>query len=109
MIRARSHIFDLTPGCDGFLTASGGNGGDFCGPSSPDDDSSANFSFPNQDVITRRRFFGGMKLKFAAVFVAGQYEYLPAGLTRDESAPSFGARDVSEKQTRVSLSGGFDF
>lgn len=108
MIKARSHVFDLTPGCDGFLTG-GGNGGAFCGPVSPDGDLSANFSFPDQDVITRRRFFGGMKLKFAAVFVAGQYEYLPAGRSRDESVSSIGARDSSDKQTRVSLSGGFDF
>ncbi|MDX2023340.1 MAG: hypothetical protein SF187_24105 [Deltaproteobacteria bacterium] len=109
MIKARSNVIDLTPGCDGFLTAGGGNGGAFCGPTSPDADLSANFAFPNQDTITRRRFFGGMKLKFAAVFVAGQYEYLPAGRSRDESVSSLGARDGSDKQTRVSLSGGFDF
>ena len=109
MIRARSNVFDLTPGCDGFITAGGGNGGAFCGPAAPDADLSANFAFPNQDVITRRRFFGGLKLKFAAVFVAGQYEYLPAGRSRDEKVSSLGARDGSDEQTRVSLSGGFDF
>jgi len=109
MIKAKSGVIDATPGCDGFLSNSGSAGGAFCGPVRPDNDLAANFSFPDQDTIIRTRFFGGMKLKFSAVFIAAQYEYIGAGRSRDVSKTSAGARDGSEKQARVSLSGGFDF
>lgn len=109
MIKAKSGVIDATPGCDGFVSSAGGNGGMFCGPMAADNDLAANLEFPNQDTIIRTRFFGGMKLKFAAVFIAAQYEYIPPGRSRDLSKSSAGARDKSGEQTRVSISGGLDF
>lgn len=109
MIKAKSGVIDTTPGCDGFLSSGGTNGGTFCGPTLPDNDLNANFSFADQDAIIRTRFFGGMKLKFAAVFLAAQYEFFPVGRSRDVSKTSIGARDSSNSQARVSVSGGFDF
>lgn len=108
IIKARSGIIDATPGCDGFLTSGGTPGGAFCGPNLPDNDLDANFQFSDQNAILRQRFFGGAKLKFSAVFAAAQYEYIPAGRSRDDSSGG-GARDSSGSQARVSVSGGFDF
>ena len=47
------------------------------------DDLNANFTFPDQDVITRQRCFGGFKLKLSVLFLAAQVEYRPAGTSRD--------------------------
>lgn len=115
LIKAKSGIIDATPGCDGFISGTGGAGGAFCGPSAMDNDLAANFQFRDQKSILRQRFFGGLKLKFAAVFAAAQYEYIPAGRSRDErprdemSASGGGARDNSSAQVRVSISAGLDF
>ena len=113
MIRAKSGFIDATPGCDGHLTNSGLAGGAYCGPTLPDNDLAANFQFRNQSAILRQRYFGGMKLKFAAVFLAAQYEFIPAGRSRDtrtgDGMPLSGAKDSSGRQTRVSISGGLDF
>ena len=52
----------------------------------PGDDLNANFTFPEQDVITRQRWFGGFKLKLSVLFMAAQVEFVPAGTSRDELA-----------------------
>lgn len=109
-IHARSGLIDATPSCDAYLVRTAPMGqtlGDYCGAGASND-GLANFAFPDQDTITRHRFFGGAKLKFAAVFAALQYEIVPAGRSRDENKPN-GARDDSGKQEGVSLSAGFDF
>jgi hypothetical protein len=84
--------------------------GDYCAEAQrgTTNDYLANLAFPDQDTITRHRFFGGAKLKFGTVFVAAQYELVPAGRSRDERKPN-GARDGSEKQESLSLSAGFDY
>jgi hypothetical protein len=112
-IHARSGLIDATPSCDAYLvrTATATQVlGDYCAESQrgSSNDALANFAFPDQDAITRHRFFGGAKLKFAAVFAALQYEIVPAGRTRDQNKAN-GARDGSGKQEGVSLSAGFDF
>jgi hypothetical protein len=112
-IHARSGLIDATPSCDAYLVRTAGVGqalGDYCaeGQRGTSNDALANFAFPDQEAITRHRFFGGAKLKFAAVFAALQYEIVPAGRSRDENKAN-GARDGSGRQEGVSLSAGFDF
>jgi hypothetical protein len=112
-INAKSGVIDATPSCDAFATRTATSVmslSDYCGPGQvgTNNDLVANFKFPDQDLITRQRFFGGVKLKFATVFLAGQYELVPAGRSRDEKKAN-GARDESGRQESISLSGGFDF
>jgi hypothetical protein len=112
-IQARSGQIDATPSCDAFVVRTAAPGqplGDYCAEAQRQsaNDTRANFAFPDQDAITRHRFFGGAKVKFAAVFAAIQYEIVPAGRSRDENKPN-GARDQSGEQRGVSLSAGFDF
>lgn len=111
LIRARSGTIDLTPACDAYATqTSTGSLGAGCAASQrgTSNDALANFAFADQDAIIRQRFFGGIKVKFAALFLAAQYELYPAGRSRDERR-SNGARDTSRKQESLSLSGGVDF
>lgn len=112
-IHARASPVDATPSCDAFVVRTARPGdmlGDYCAEAQrgTGNDNLANFAFPDQDVITRHRFFGGAKLKFATVFVVAQYEIIPAGRSRDERKPN-GARDGSSKQEGLSLSAGFDY
>jgi hypothetical protein len=112
-IKAKSNPLDATPSCDAalvHLAAPGQMLGDYCADSQrgTGNDLAANFAFPNQDTITRHRFFGGAKLKFATMFLTAQYEFVPAGRSRDEARPN-GARDGSSRQHGVSLGAGFDY
>ena len=72
------------------------------------DDLNANFTFPEQDVITRQRFFGGFKLKLSVLFLAAQVDFALAGSSRDSSQTARAA-DRSGAQQTYSLSAGFDF
>lgn len=101
-IKARSGVIDATPNCDAFASPGG------CAASPVGDDALANFTFPEQDVITRQRFFGGFKLKMSVLFLAAQVEFALAGSSRD-SAQTTGAADRSAAQQTYSLSAGFDF
>jgi hypothetical protein len=113
-IDARSGVIDATPACDAYALHAAPPGGAVpsptCAPMQAGtwDDLNANFTFPRQDVITRQRFFGGLKLKLAVLFIAAQYDLVPAGGSRDTKQPN-GARDASEKQQTFSLSAGLDF
>ncbi len=112
-IKAHSGTIDATPSCDAFVARTAPMGqtlGDYCADSQrgTNNDSMANFKFPEQDTITRHRFFGGVKLKFAKVFLTGQYEVIPAGRSRDEKKAN-GPSDESGQQQGVSLSAGFDY
>jgi hypothetical protein len=112
-IKARSGPVDFTPSCDTYVVRTATPGqmlGDYCAESQrgTSNDRVATQAFPDQDTITRHRFFGGAKLKFAAVFASVQYEIVPSGSSRDENKPN-GARDASGKQEGLSLSAGFDF
>jgi hypothetical protein len=111
-IKARSGPIDTTPSCDAYLVRTAAMGqplGDYCAEAQrgTSKDLAANFSLPDQSTITRHRFFGGAKLRFAIVFAALQYEIVPGGRSHD-GKPS-GARDGSRKQEGLSLSAGFDF
>ena len=113
LISARSGVIDATPGCDAFASPGGPPPTPQCAASQtpgPDyqNDLNANFKFPKQDIITRQRFFGGLKLKLSVVFVAAQVEVAIAGSSRD-SAQDIGASDRSATQEKYSLSAGFDF
>jgi hypothetical protein len=77
-IDARSGVIDATPACDAYA------------------------------LITRQRFVAGLKLKLAELFIAAQYDLVPAGGSRDTKQAN-GARDASEKQQTFSLSTGLDF
>jgi hypothetical protein len=112
-IKAHSGIVDATPSCDAYFARTAKMGdklGEYCAESQrgTGNDSMAYFAFPDQDTIARQRFFAGLKIKFATVFMSAQYEFLPAGRSRDEKKPN-GAKDGSGSQDGLSLSAGFDF
>jgi hypothetical protein len=112
-IDARSGVIDATPGCDAYAlehstTPAGSLPNPYCGPAGTANDSLANFTFPHQDLITRQRFFAGFKLKLAVVFLAAEYDLIPAGHSRDDKQVD-GARDESQQQQSFSLSFGLDF
>ena len=109
-IRAHSGVIDATPSCDAFAAPGGPPPNAQCAASQAGsgDDLNANFTFPEQDVITRHRFFGGFKLKLAVLFLAAQVEVAVAGSSRDGSQ-AIGAVDRSATQQTYSLSAGFDF
>jgi hypothetical protein len=116
-IDPRSGVIDATPGCDAVQlsqattpqlvqalpaacpTSQAGTFGDL----------GANFTFPDQKVITRYRYFVGIKLKLAVLFLVAEAALIPAGHTRDTSRGGIAARDTSGTQRSVSVSGGFDF
>jgi hypothetical protein len=113
-IDAVSGVIDATPACDAYALrnsmpgsipdgsrcakAQGGTWGDL----------DANFTFPQQDVITRQRWTLGFKLKLAVLFMVGQLDVIPAGRSHDERQPA-AARDMSGTQQSYSFSAGFDF
>jgi hypothetical protein len=109
-IFAHSKTIDATPSCDATRIAAGLDAGNpYCSPSQvrTKDDFKADFSFPNQNAITRYRLFAGLKIKFAVVFFAAQYEAFFAGSSADGNAAS--AKDQSGTQNALSLSAGLDF
>jgi hypothetical protein len=112
-IKARGNPIDATPSCDAYRVQAAAPGealGDYCANAQRGtaNDYAATFSFPDQDTIKRNRLFGGAKLTFATVFVSAQYEFVPAGRSRDERRAN-GAKDGSGKQKSLSMSAGFDF
>jgi hypothetical protein len=109
-IKAYSGVIDGTPNCDAFAAPGGPPPTPQCAVSQAGagDDLNANFTFPEQDVITRHRFFGGFKLKLSVLFLAAQVEFALAGTSRDGSQ-TVGAADRSAAQQTYSLSAGFDF
>jgi hypothetical protein len=112
-IDARSRVIDATPQCDAAVlqaTAPGTTPASGCNPADVGTwkDLNANFTFPDQDVITRQRWFGGFKLKLSVLFLSAQVELIPAGNSHDDSQPER-ASDHSGAQQTYSLSGGFDF
>jgi hypothetical protein len=116
-IDAQSGVIDATPGCDAYAVKNAAAGGpavsDHCAATQNGtfDDLKANFTFPQQDVITRQRWSGGFKLKLAVVFLVAEYDLIPAGTSHDErqADPSLNGRDESGRQQSFSLSAGFDF
>jgi len=109
-ISARSGVIDGTPNCDAFAAPGGPPPNAQCAASQAGDgdDLNANFQFPEQDIITRQRVFGGFKLKLSVLFLAAQFEFALAGTSRDSSRAG-GAADRSAAQQTYSLSAGFDF
>jgi hypothetical protein len=112
-ISAASGVIDATPSCDAYqvrLAKPGDKLGEYCADQQAGtaNDRVATFAFADQDPIRRQRYSGGAKIKFASVFVTGQYDIFPAGDSRDGRKAN-GARDASAQQTGFSLSGGFDF
>jgi hypothetical protein len=108
-IDARSGVIDATPRCDAFALENAATPpSPYCGQAGNDNDTRANFTFPHQDLITRQRFFAGLKMKLSVFFFTAEYDLIPVGRSRDESQSS-GARDESGQQQSFSLSTGFDF
>ena len=108
-IDARSGVIDATPNCDAYaLEHATVPPSASCGQAGTPNDSLANFTFPQQDVITRQRFYAGFKLKLSVVFLAAEYDLIPAGRSRDGRQVE-GARDDSQQQQSFSLSTGLDF
>jgi hypothetical protein len=111
LIDARSGVIDATPSCDAYQLRQGAVApGPYCAPMQAGtwDDLNANFTFPDQDLITRHRLFVGFKLKLSVLFMAAQYELALRGRSRDAMKIN-GARDASAQQQGFSLSAGFDF
>jgi len=111
--RARSAVIAAPPTCDATVVQAASPTtalGPDCNPADRGTwkDLNANFTFPNQDVIMRQRWFGGFKLKLSVLFLAAQVEYVPAGSSSDDEQPER-ATDRSGAQETYSLSGGFDF
>ena len=112
-IFAHSGRIDATPSCDSTklaaLPADSDPGTPYCASSQAGtkNDSNANFSFPDQDAITRFRLFAGFKLKFSVVFFAAQYDVFFAGSSRYRGSDS--AKDKSTTQSALSLSAGLGF
>jgi len=116
-IDAASGVIDATPACDAYAlrnTAAGtlpdpkestrcaaAQGGSW-------NDLQANFTFPQQDVITRQRWTLGFKLKLAVLFMVGELDIIPSGSSHDQQQPE-AARDMSGTQQSYSFSAGFDF
>jgi hypothetical protein len=112
-IDARSNVIDATPGCDAIAVhAAAANTAPNTGCNPADggtwNDLNSNFKFPDQDVITRQRWFGGLKLKLSVLFLAAELDIIPAGSSHDDSQPERAA-DHSGTQQTYSLSAGFDF
>jgi hypothetical protein len=112
-ITADSGVIDATPSCDAYQVQTAKPGdklGEYCAnnQAGTSNDRLAYFAFSDQEPIRRQRFSGGAKIKFASVFITGQYDIFPAGDSRDGRKAN-GARDTSAQQTAFSLSGGFDF
>ena len=113
-IDARSRLLDATPSCDAFCTRTAAARTGAWATTAPRPSGGrttitlANFTFPTQSPIRRQRLSGGMKVKFATVFLHRRVRPFPAGRTRDGSKAN-GARDDSGRQQAVSLSAGFDY
>jgi hypothetical protein len=116
-IDAVSGVIDATPACDAYAIRSAPAG--MLPPNDPLtrcaasqggtwNDLDANFTFPQQDVITRQRWSLGFKLKLAVLFMVGELDIIPAGSSHDEQQPE-AARDRSGTQQSYHLSAGFDF
>ncbi len=111
-IDARSGVIDATPGCDAFELQQTTDPTKVSPPCSPaqagtTNDTLANFTFQSQDVITRQRWSGGFKLKLAVLFLVAEYDFIPAGHSRDGKQPE--VQDQSGSQQSFSFSTGFDF
>jgi hypothetical protein len=106
-IDAASGALDATPKCDAFASSQSMGGTATCNMATMD--VNANFAFPQQDVITRQRWSGGLKLKLAIMFLVAQYDLIPAGKSHDERQTGAAVRDTSGKQQSFSFSLGLDF
>jgi hypothetical protein len=113
-IDAQSGVIDATPACDAYAAEQAKAGDPAVGHCAASqngpgwNDLRANFTFPQQDVITRQRFSAGFKLKMSVLFVVGEYDIIPAGHSHDGRQPE-AARDTSGSQQSFSTSAGFDF
>jgi len=109
-IDARSGVIDATPSCDAyaFQHATAAPGANCGGPPGTPNDYLADFTFPRQDLITRQRIFAGFKLKLGLLFMASEYDLVPAGRSRDETQ-AMGTIDGSQRQQSFSFSTGLDF
>jgi hypothetical protein len=110
-IDARSGALDATPACDAYaLEHTTGMPSQSCHQTTAGaQDYNANFTFPRQSVITRKRFAAGFKLKLGVLFVTAEYDLIPAGRTRDDMQPTGASVDGSGQQQTFSLAAGLDF
>jgi hypothetical protein len=109
-IDARSGVIDLSPGCDAYALQNSGSAAGSCNPADAGtpNDYQNNYTFARQDLITRQRVFAGFKMKLSVLFMAAEYDFVPAGRSRDGRTTG-GALDASQRQQTFSLSAGFDF
>jgi hypothetical protein len=113
-IDAQSGVIDATPACDAYdvhaATAGGAAAGAHCSAAQNGtwNDLNANFTFPQQSAIIRKRYSAGFKLKLAVLFLVGEFDVIPAGGSHDDKQAA-AARDGSGSQQSFSMSAGFDF
>jgi hypothetical protein len=116
-IDPRSGVIDATPGCDAVVLSQAVTPQQIqalpaaCPASQAGTfgDLGANFTFPDQKVITRYRYYAGFKLRLAVLFLVAEAALIPAGRSRDASRQGVAARDTSGTQRSFAVSGGFDF
>jgi hypothetical protein len=117
-IDAQSGVIDATPACDSYEVrqatdpAKAVNSHCAASQNGTWNDTFANFTFPQQSIITRYRWSGGFKLKLSVLFLVGEYDFVQAGTSQDGKQPSTqtqAVRDRSGSQQSFSLSAGFDF
>lgn len=112
-VRARSALFDLTPGCDGVAAFQGSpSAGSQCTPAqlgTRNDLELGNYQFDDQSVITRKAVFAGVKLRFSKLHLSVQYTRVFESNSRDSTTGGQGARDDARDQDRFALSTGLDF
>src|SRR5450432_1994106 len=84
-IDAQSGVIDATPACDSYEVrqatdpAKAVNSHCAASQNGTWNDTFANFTFPQQSIITRYRWSGGFKLKLSVLFLVGEYDFVQAG------------------------------
>ncbi len=118
LIDPKSGVIDATPGCDAVAVRNATPGdaapSSHCAPAQNGEwnDLNANFTFPDQSIITRQRWFAGFKLRLSVLFLVAEVDLIPAGSSHDDvhdDVQQAAAADRSHRQMTYSLSGGFDF
>jgi hypothetical protein len=112
-IDAQSGVIDATPACDAYNVRQATDPntalpGCKAAQNGTWNDTLANFTFPQQSVITRTRASVGLKLKMSVLFLVGEWDIIKAGGSRDSKQPE-AVKDGSGSQQSFSFSAGLDF
>lgn len=99
----RGQVLDATPWCDALTPRASSDPATRCS-AVPGGDLNANFTFRDQNVITRQRIFLGAKLKFYVAALTLEYAYFMSGGSSDPGQPGASAvADQASGQSSLSL------